>query len=113
MFMRKPFGFFRRIREHPFALIRKRQIDRSRHFLPNRRMPFNLLAYRLHRRMRPQKAIRQRLVLPQQPEQKMFSLDIRRPKLTSLITSKKDYPPRFFRIAFEHVIPFKPDTIQP
>ena len=46
--VRKPLGLFRRVRQHPLALVRERQIDRGRHLLPYRRMPFNLLPNRFH-----------------------------------------------------------------
>ena len=43
--------FFGGIRQNSFALIRKRQIDRRRHLLANRRSSFNLLANALDRGM--------------------------------------------------------------
>src|ERR1700722_13927320 len=55
--------------------------------------------------MRPQEAIRQRLVLPQQPEQQMLGLDVRRPELTGLIAREENHAPRLLRIVFEHVPP--------
>src|SRR5271168_2317297 len=55
--------------------------------------------------MRPQKTVRQRLVLPQQSEQQMLGFDVRRPKLTGLIPREENHAPRLLRIAFEHVPP--------
>src|SRR5205814_6552530 len=77
-------------------------IDRSRHFLPHRRVLFNLLAYRFQWHLRSEKTVRQRLVLAQQTEKQMLTLDIRRPKLTRFIPRKKDHPPRLLCIAFKH-----------
>src|ERR1700731_2970730 len=55
--------------------------------------------------MRTQEAVRQRLVLPQQPEQQVLGLDVRRPELTGLIAREENHAPRLLRIAFEHVPP--------
>src|SRR5205814_9805565 len=72
-----------------------------------RGVAFNLFADGLDRSMRTQKAIGQRLVFAQQSQQQMFGLDIRRAELAGFITSKEDYSPRLFCVAFEHVPPLK------
>ena len=50
-------GFFRRVGQHPLALVRKRQIDARRNLLADRGVRFNLLADRLHRGVRAQEAV--------------------------------------------------------
>ncbi len=56
-------GFLGPVGEHPLAFVAERQIDGGGNLFPGRGMPFNLLADRLHRGVRAQKAVRQRLVL--------------------------------------------------
>src|ERR1700737_3976456 len=106
MFVREPFRLFGSIGQTPVAPVREGQVAPGRNLLPNRRMPFNLLPYRFHRRVRSQKAVRKRLVLPQQPEQQVLGLAVRRPKLTGLITRKENHASRLLCIAFEHVPPY-------
>src|ERR1700722_8012672 len=52
--------------------------------------------------MRKQESIGQGFVFAQQPQQQVFGLYIRRPELAGFIARKKDYAPRFLRIAFKH-----------
>ena len=53
----QPLGFFRRIGQHPLALVRKRQVDAGRDLLADRGVRLNLLADRLHRGVRAQEAV--------------------------------------------------------
>src|SRR5690348_115993 len=55
--------------------------------------------------MRTQEPIRQCFVFAQQAQQKVFGLDVRRAELAGFVTSKKDYSPRLFCVAFKHVPP--------
>ena len=98
----QPLGFFRRIGQHPLALVRKRQVDGGRNLLANRGVRLNLLADRLHRGVRAQEAVGQRLVLAQQAEQQVLGLDIGRAELAGLIPREEDHAPCLLRIAFEH-----------
>ena len=68
-------------------------------------MRLDLLANRLHRGVRTQKAITQWFVFAQQAQQKMLGLDIWRAELAGLIPRKEDHAPCLLRIAFEHVAP--------
>src|ERR1700758_2048937 len=74
-------------------------------------MSLNLFANRFHRRMRPQKAVRKRLVLTQQAEQQVLCLNVRRAKLACFVTREKYHAPRLFCIAFEHVPPQTPTAV--
>src|SRR5882724_5580978 len=102
MFMGKSFRFLGSVCQHTLALITKRKIHRSGNLLPNCGVPFNLLADRLHRSMRPQEAVREGFIFAQQAQQKMLRLYIRRPELACLIARKEYYAPRFFCITLEH-----------
>jgi len=53
--------------------------------------------------MRSQEPIRQGLILAEEPEQKVFGLDIRAAELAGLIAREEDYPPGFFCIALKHI----------
>ena len=57
MFMTQAFGFFRAIRQHAFAFVAQRKIDRRRYFLPYRGMRLNLLANGFDRSVRAQETI--------------------------------------------------------
>src|SRR5690242_14583248 len=63
--------------------------------------------------MRTQEPIRQCFVFAQQAQQKVFGLDVRRAELAGFVTSKKDYPPRLFCVAFKHVPPCERPLLLP
>src|ERR1035438_6255123 len=102
------FGLFRRIGQHPLALVGEWQVHACRNLFADGGVRFNLLADRLHRGVRAQEAVGQRLVLAQQAQQQVLGLDVRRAELAGLVPRKEDHAPRLFRIAFEHSGP--PDT---
>src|SRR6185312_8197677 len=89
--------------QYPFAFIAQRQIHGSGNLLPNRGVPFNLLADRLYRRMRAQKAVGQRLVFAQQAQQQVLRLYVRRAELAGLVSCKEDYAPGFLCVPLEHI----------
>jgi hypothetical protein len=66
---------------------------------------FNLFTNRFHRSVRPEEAIRKRLVLAQEPQQQVLRFDVRRTELAGFVAREEDYAPRFLRIAFEHFFP--------
>jgi len=72
----QPLSLFRRIRQNPLALVRERQVHRGGDLFANGGVRFNLLADRLHRGVRAQEAVGQRLVLAQQTQQQVLGLDI-------------------------------------
>ena len=96
------FGLFRAIGQHALALVAQRQIHRSGNLLADGGVPFDLLADGFHRRVRPQEAVGQRLILPQQSQQQMFGLDIRAAELAGLVPREEDYSSRFLRVALKH-----------
>src|SRR5690349_9438737 len=63
--------------------------------------------------MRTQEPIRQCFVFAQQAQQKVFGLDVRRAELAGFVTSKKDYSPRLFCVAFKHVPPCERPLLLP
>src|SRR6185312_15695546 len=63
--------------------------------------------------MRTQEPIRQCFVFAQQAQQQVFGLDIRRAELAGFVTSKKDYSPRLFCVAFKHVPPCERPLLLP
>ena len=63
---------------------------------------FDLFPDRFHGGVRPQEAVRQRLVLAQQPQQQMLGFDVRAAELAGFISREKDYPPRLFRVSLKH-----------
>ena len=101
--VRKPFRFFGGIGQHPLAFVAQRQVHRGRDLLPDRGVPFDLLADGFHRGMRAQEAVGQGFVFAQQSQQQVLRLNIRRPELAGFIARKKDDAPCFFRIAFKHI----------
>jgi hypothetical protein len=98
----QPLGFFRRIGQHPLALVGERQVHGGRDLFADGGMRLNLLANRLHRSVRAQEAVGQRLVLAQQAQQQVLGLDIGRAELAGLIPREEDHAPCLLRIAFEH-----------
>ena len=98
----QPFGLFRRIGQHALALVRERQVHAGRDLFADGGVRLNLLANRLHRGVRAQEAVGQRLVLAQQAQQQVLGLDIGRAELAGLIPREEDHAPRLLRIAFEH-----------
>ena len=97
-------GFFGPIGEHALAFVAERQIDRGGNLFPNGGVPFDLLADGLHRRVRTQKAVRQRLVLAQQAQQQVFRFDIRTAELAGLIPGEENHPSRLLRVSLKHGI---------
>src|SRR6516162_2539941 len=102
VFVREALGLLGRVGQHALALIAQGQVHGGRYFLPNRGVRLDLLANRFDRSMRPQKPIRERFILAQEPKQQVLRLDVRRTKLTGFVTSEEDDPPGLFRVPFEH-----------
>ncbi len=98
----QPLGLLGRIGQHALALVGERQVHAGGDFFADGGVRLNLLANRLHRGVRAQEAVGQRLVLAQQAEQQVLGLDIRRAELAGLIPRKEDHAPCLLRIAFEH-----------
>ena len=98
----QPLGLFRRIGQHPLALVGERQVHAGRDLFADGGVRLNLLANRLHRGVRAQEAVGQRLVLAQQAQQQVLGLDIGRAELAGLIPREEDHAPRLLRIAFKH-----------
>ena len=100
--VRKPLGLFGGIGQHALALIAERQIDAGRNLLADGRVPLDLLADGVHRRMLPEEAIGQSFVLAQQAQQQVLRLDVRRTKLAGFIAREEDHASRFFGVPFKH-----------
>ena len=98
----QPLGLLGAIRQHALALVAQRQIHRSGNLLADRGVPFDLLADGLHRGVRPQEPVRQRLVLAQQAEQQMLGLDVGTAELAGLVPGEEDHPSRFLRVTLKH-----------
>ena len=98
----EPLGFFGAIGQHPLALVAERQVHRRRNLLPDRGVPFDLLADRIHGRMRSQEPVSQRLIFPKQTQQQVLGLDVGAAELARLIPREEYYPACFFRVAFKH-----------
>ena len=92
----QPLGFFGAVSQHALALVAQRQIDRSRNLLPDRGVPFDLLADGIDRGVRAQEPVGQRLIFAQQAQQQMLGLDVRAAELARLIPREKDYPALLF-----------------
>src|SRR5689334_1376925 len=85
------FGLFGRISKNSFTFVRKRQVDRGGDFFPDGRSAFDFLSNALNGRRISKKTIGQILIFPNQPKQKMLSLDRRTSELAGLIASEKDH----------------------
>ena len=96
-------GLFGGIGKHALALVRKRQVNGGGDFFADGSVRFNLLADRVHRGVRAQEAVGQRLIFAQEAKQQVLGLDIRRAELAGLIPREEDHAPCLLRIAFEHV----------
>jgi hypothetical protein len=104
MFVIEAFGLFSTVRKNTFALVAQGKVDRRRNFLPNRRVPFNLLSNGIDGRVGPKKPVCQLFVLTQESKQEMLGLDVRTAELTRLVPGEEYDAPRFFRITFEHLL---------
>jgi len=102
VFVIQALGLFGAIGQHALALMAQRKIHGSRNLFADGGVSFNLLPDRFDGGVRAQKTIRQRLVFAQQPQQKVFRLDVRAPKLASLIPREENYSARLFGITFKH-----------
>src|SRR5712691_4598900 len=102
VFMVEPLGLLGAIGEHPLALMAQREVDGSRHLFPQGGVGFDLVSERFHRRAGAEKAVGQRFILPQQPQQQMFGFNAWTAELAGLVTGEEDHPPRFFGITFKH-----------
>src|SRR5271167_3184132 len=100
--MRETLRLFCRISEHPLAFVAQRQVHGSGYLLANRGVSLDLLANGFDRGMGTQKAIGQGFIFAQKSQQKMFCLNIRRPKLAGFVARKKDDAPRLLRITLKH-----------
>src|SRR6266404_8506386 len=65
-------------------------------------MSFNLFANGFNGCTRAEEAVGQRLILPKQPQQQVFSLDAWAAELTGFITGEKDHPAGLVGITFKH-----------
>src|SRR4029077_17602208 len=101
--MAEAFCLFRSISQYPLAFIAQRQVHGSGHLFTDRRMPFDLLADGLDRRMIAQKAVGQRFVFAQQAQQQVLRLNVRRTELAGLVSGEKDYAPCFLCVPLEHM----------
>src|SRR6516225_8922894 len=90
VFMVKPFGLFRAIGKNALALVAQREVDGSRHFFAHGGVRFNLLTDRFDRCAGAEEAVRQRLILAEQAEQKMLGLDARTSELAGFVASEED-----------------------
>src|SRR5271157_416872 len=116
--MRKTFGFLGGVGQYPLALITQRKVHRGRDLLPDGGVPLDLFADGFDRGMGAQEAVGERLVFPQQPQQQVLRLNVRRAELAGLVTRKEDDAPGFLRIAFEHnalplTFPAEPPSARP
>ena len=102
MLVIEPLGFLGAIGQHAFAFVAQREIHGGRNLLSNGGVPFDLLAYGIHRRMGPQEAVGQRLILAKQTQEQMLGFDIRASELAGLIPREKDYSASFLRVPFKH-----------
>ena len=98
----EPLGFFRAIGQHALALVAQREIDGRGNLLPNGGVPLDLLADGIHRGVRAEEPVGQRLILPKQTQQQVLGFDVRAAELAGLIPREKDHPACFLRVAFKH-----------
>src|SRR5437762_13922074 len=68
-------SFFGGVCKNALTFVRKRQVDRCRNFLTNRRSTFDFLANALNRRMISQETVGQILILADQTQQQVLSLN--------------------------------------
>ena len=98
----QPLGLFGSIRQHALALMAQWQIHRRRYLLADRRVRLDLFPDRFNGRVRPQKAVRQRLVFAQQPQQQMLCFYVRTAELGGFITGEENDPAGFLGVSFKH-----------
>ena len=98
----EPLGLFGGEIQDALALLAQRHFHGRGDALANGDARLDLLANRLDRAVRPQKAVGQRFVLAHQAEQQMLGLDVRAAVLAGLVPSEEDHAPGLFRIAFKH-----------
>ena len=98
----QPLGFFRAVGQHALALMAQRQIHGSRNLFADGGVAFDLFADGLHRGVRAQKPVRERLVFAQQSQEQMFGFDIGTAELAGLVPREEDDPSRLLRISLKH-----------
>src|SRR5512146_988022 len=103
MLMPQPLRLLGGIRQDALALIAQWEIDRSRNFLANGGMTFNLLPNRFDRRMLPEEPVGKSLIFAQQAQQQVFRLYIRRAELAGLVSREEDHASGLFRVPFKHL----------
>ena len=103
--MTKPLRLLSGEGEDSFGFKRKGQINRGRNPIAEDRAPLDLLADRFDAALRAvEEASREVFVFTQKPEQNMFGLDLRGPKLARLLPREENNAARFLGIPFEHTI---------
>src|SRR5438105_13516114 len=90
------------VRQNPFALIRKRQVNRGRNLLTNSGSAFNLLPDAFDRGMISQETISQILIFADQSQQQVLGLDCGTTELAGFVTSEENDPAGSFSVSFEH-----------
>jgi hypothetical protein len=98
----QPLSFLSPVRQYTLTLVAEWQIYRRGNLLPHGGVPLDLLPDRFHGGVRSQKAIGESLILAQQTEQQVLSLDIRAAELAGLVSSEKNDSSRFLGIPFKH-----------
>ena len=102
-FVRQPLRFFRRGVQHSFALVRKREVYRSRNSFADQSSSLNFFANAIDRSIGfGKKAASEVLVFTKKAEEQMLRFDGGTSKLAGLISGKEYDPPRLFRIFFKH-----------
>src|SRR5438093_1596352 len=88
--------------KNALTFVRKWKVDRCRNFLPNRGTTLNFLANAFDRGMISQETIGQVLILADQTQQQVLSLNGGAAKLAGFVASKEYDPPGSFSVSFEH-----------
>src|SRR5688572_11456937 len=95
--------FLVRVMQDTLRFRRQWQFDGSWNPLAQQRAAFNLSSNGLDGDLRARKeAAGERFVLAHQAEQQMLRLNRGRAELRRFVASEKNYPSRFFCVAFEH-----------
>ena len=102
--VREPLSLFSGIGQDALALVAQRKVNRGGDLFANRRVGLDLLADGIDRGVRPKKPVGQCLVLADQAQQQVFSLDVWAAKLAGLVAGEEDHPPGFFGVTFKHAV---------
>ena len=98
----QPLGLFGAVGQNALAFVAQRKIHGGGNLFPDGGVPFDLLADRLHRGVRAQEPVRQRLVFAQQAQEQVFGLNVGTAELAGLVPREEDYPPRLLRVTLKH-----------